>query len=46
MTGRTISHYQILETLGVGFLAEFPCLVELHREYPNQAVAGGLGRTG
>jgi hypothetical protein len=45
MTGQTISHYRVLEKLGVGFLAGVSSVVELHRKYPNQAVSGGLGRT-
>ena len=45
MTGQTISHYRVLEKLGVGFPAEVPHAVRLYREYPNQVVAGGLGRT-
>ena len=45
MTGQTISRCRVLEKLGAGFLAEVSCVAELHREYPNQAVAGGLGRT-
>jgi hypothetical protein len=45
MIGQTIPHYRVLDKLGVGFLAEVSCVTELHREYPNQAVAGGLGRT-
>ena len=46
MTGQTVSHYRMLEKLGVGFPAEVSCVVGLHCEYPNEAVAGGLGRTG
>jgi hypothetical protein len=46
MTGQTISHYRVLEKLGVGFPAEVSCVVGLHREYPLEAVAGVLGRTG
>ena len=34
MTGQTLSHYRVLEKLGVGFLAEVSSVVELHREYP------------
>jgi hypothetical protein len=44
MTGRTISHYRVLEKLGVGFLTEVSCVVGLHRQYPNRALAGSLGR--
>jgi hypothetical protein len=46
MIGQTISHYRILEKLNAGFLTEVSCVVERHREYPNEAMAGGLGRTG
>jgi hypothetical protein len=45
MTGQTISHYRVLDRLGVGLLAEVAHAVRLYREYPNQALAGGLGRT-
>jgi len=45
MTGQTIPHYRVLDKLGVGFLAEVSSVVELHREYPNQALAGGLDST-
>lgn len=43
MTGHTISHYRILEKFGVGFPGGVFCVVGFHSEYPNQAMAGGLG---
>jgi hypothetical protein len=45
MTGQIVSHYRMLEKLGVGFPAEVSSVVKLYGEYPNEAVAGGLGRT-